>query len=243
MRFPCGYSRGPWHDHVDMAMKASRITQPSLDEVVYRFLREAILLPDGLAGGDRIDEQELAKRLGVSRTPIREAIRRLEVEGLVKRAPRRGVFVVDFSPAVIDDLFSVREVLEGLAARLAATRAMDAEINQLQEIYARYVDAVRTHNTDAILEEDVQFHDLIASASRNERLQVTIRMFRDQLRLLRIRSVAVAGRSEKSRQEMGRILGALVRRAPAEAEEAMRHHIRGAQEDVLKALSAEIRVT
>ena len=130
MRFPCGYSRGPWHDHVDMAMKASRITQPSLDEVVYRFLREAILLPDGLAGGDRIDEQELAKRLGVSRTPIREAIRRLEAEGFVKRAPRRGVFVVDFSPTVIDDLFSVREVLEGLAA----TRAMDAEINQLQEV-------------------------------------------------------------------------------------------------------------
>ena len=76
---------------------------------------------------------------------------------------------------------------------------------------------------------------MIASASRNERLQVTIRMFRDQLQLLRARSVAVAGRSEKSHQEMGRILDAIMNRAPGEAEEAMRLHIRGAQEDVLKA--------
>ena len=220
-----------------MAMKAHRITQPSLDEVVYRFLREAILLPDGLSAGERIDEQGLAGRLGVSRTPIREAIRRLEVEGLVKRAPRRGAFVVDFSSTVIDDLFSVREVLEGLAARLAATRALDAEITLLQETFRRYADAVRAHDIDAILQEDVRFHDLLASASRNERLLATIRMFRDQLQLLRARSVAVAGRSEKSHQEMGRILDAVVRRAPAEAEEAMRLHIRGAQQDVLRALS------
>jgi len=224
-----------------MAMKAHRITQPSLDEVVYRFLREAILLPDGLSAGERIDEQGLAGRLGVSRTPIREAIRRLEAEGLVKRAPRRGAFVVDFSPTVIDDLFSVREVLEGLAARLAATRALEAEITLLQEVFRRYADAVRARDIDAILQEDVRFHDLIAGASRNERLLATIRMFRDQLQLLRARSVAVAGRSEKSHQEMGRILDAVVRRAPAEAEEAMRLHIRGAQQDVLRALSTQMR--
>ena len=224
-----------------MAMKAHRITQPSLDEVVYRFLREAILLPDGLSAGERIDEQGLAGRLGVSRTPIREAIRRLEAEGLVKRAPRRGAFVVDFSPTVIDDLFSVREVLEGLAARLAATRALEAEITLLQEVFRRYADAVRARDIGAILQEDVRFHDLIAGASRNERLLATIRMFRDQLQLLRARSVAVAGRSEKSYQEMGRILDAVVRRAPAEAEEAMRLHIRGAQQDVLRALSTQMR--
>jgi len=224
-----------------MAMKAHRITQPSLDEVVYRFLREAILLPDGLSAGERIDEQGLAGRLGVSRTPIREAIRRLEAEGLVTRAPRRGAFVVDFSPTVIDDLFSVREVLEGLAARLAATRALEAEITLLQEVFRRYADAVRARDIGAILQEDVRFHDLIAGASRNERLLATIRMFRDQLQLLRARSVAVAGRSEKSHQEMGRILDAVVRRAPAEAEEAMRLHIRGAQQDVLRALSTQMR--
>jgi len=220
----------------DALMKMTRITQPSLDEIVYRFLRDAILSPEGLAAGDRIDEQELAERLGVSRTPVREAIRRLEVEGFIRRAPRRGAFVTDPSREAIDELFSIREVLEGLAARLAAEHATDEEIHELREIYGRYARAVRERHVEVILSEDIQFHDLIARTSGNERLQATIRMFRDQLRLLRIRSVAVAGRSEKSRQEMGRILEVIARREPEESERAMRLHIRGAQEDVLSAL-------
>jgi len=171
----------------------TRITQSSLDEVVYRILREIILSPGGLGSGDRIDEKDLSTRLGVSRTPIREAIRRLEVEGLVTRAPRRGAFVADLSPEAIGELYSIREVLEGLAARMAASKASEEDIATLRDTYGRYADAVRDHAVEAILSEDTEFHDLIARASRNERLQATIRMFRDQLRLLRTRSVAVAG--------------------------------------------------
>jgi DNA-binding GntR family transcriptional regulator len=215
------------------AIRSTRIIQANLDEVVYRVLREEILSPGGLDAGDRLDEKDLSERLGVSRTPIREAIRRLEVEGLIKRAPRRGSFVAGLSPDAIDELYSLREVLEGLAARLAAARATDAEIAALRETYARYAAAVQTRSAATILTEDTAFHELIFLATRSERLQAMLRMLRDQLRLLRTRSVAVAGRSEKSLQEMGRVLDAIARRQPDEAEEAMRLHIRGAQVDVL----------
>jgi DNA-binding GntR family transcriptional regulator len=221
-------------------MKTTRITQASLDELAYRLLREAILSPGGLAAGDHVDEKEFSERLGISRTPIREAVRRLEVEGLVKRAPRRGVFVADLSPEAIDELYNLREVLEGLAARLAADRASDAEIQKLRETYDRYAGAVRAHDVHKIFERDVDFHDLIARASRSERLQSTIKMFRNQLGLLRTRSVTIAGRSEKALEEMGRVLDAIVRRAADDAEEAMRRHIREAQRDMLSSLKASL---
>jgi DNA-binding GntR family transcriptional regulator len=214
-------------------MRTTRITQASLDELAYRLLRDAILSPGGLAAGAHIDEKEFSERLGISRTPVREAVRRLEVEGLVKRAPRRGVFVTDLSPEAIDELYSLREVLEGLAARLASARATDAEIQKLRETYDRYAGAVRAHDVAKIFERDVDFHDLIARASRSERLQATIKIFRNQLSLLRTRSVTIAGRSEKALAEMGRVLDAIARRAPDDAEEAMRRHIREAQRDVL----------
>jgi len=217
-------------------MRTTRITQASLDELAYRLLREVILSPGGLSPGDRVGEKEFSERLGISRTPIREAVRRLEVEGLVKRAPRRGVFVTDLSPEAIDELYNLREVLEGLAARLAAAYATEGEIHKLREIYDRYASAVRTHDVNKILDRDVDFHDVIAGASRSGRLQATITMFRNQLGLLRTRSVAIVGRSEKALEEMGRVLDAIARRAPGEAEGAMRQHIREAQLDVLRSL-------
>lgn len=216
-------------------MKTRRVVQASLDEVAYQIIRKAILSPKGVEAGDRLDERELADGLGISRTPIREAIRRLEAEGLVRRAPRRGAFVADLSPDAIDELFSIREVLEGLAARLAAERGTDKEFAALRATYRRYASGVETHSFEVILDQDTEFHDLIARASRNERLQTTIRMFRDQLRLLRTRSVRIAGRSEKSLAEMGQVLDAIIGRSAEEAERAMRLHIGRARQDVLSA--------
>src|SRR5690349_17281314 len=128
-----------------------------LTNQAYIRLRKMILA-GGLHPRDRLVESELASKLSVSRTPIREALQKLHAEGLVAEAPRKGYVVADFPPEFIIDNYAVREVLEGLAARLAATNASDLELMQLEVELDAIASASKSKDLAKLAEHNVTFH-------------------------------------------------------------------------------------
>ncbi|MBK5253093.1 MAG: GntR family transcriptional regulator [Peptostreptococcaceae bacterium] len=140
-----------------------------LRELVYEELKHKILIGN-VNPGTRLMEIELAESMGVSRTPIREAIRKLEKEGLVSIEPRRGAYVSDISIKDMVDILEVREDLEGLAASLAAKRINEDEADELKRITEKYSEAVESESTDDIVKYDEMFHKLVVSCSGNRTL-------------------------------------------------------------------------
>lgn len=142
---------------------------PLRDEV-FNTLRERIL-KGSLKPGERLMEIHLADQLGVSRTPIREAIRMLELEGLVKMVPRKGAQVAKISREDLQDVLEVRKALDTLAVKLACERITENEIVKLKEAENEFERILKTGDTTQIAEADVAFHDVIQLASKNKRLK------------------------------------------------------------------------
>lgn len=145
---------------------------PLRDEV-FNTLRERIL-KGSLKPGERLMEIHLADQLGVSRTPIREAIRMLELEGLVKMVPRKGAQVARISREDLQDVLEVRKALDTLAVKLACDRIDEREIEKLKEAEADFERILESGDTTQIAEADVAFHDVIQAASKNKRLKSMI---------------------------------------------------------------------
>ena len=159
-----------------------------LREVVSETLRQAI--KDGvLKPGERLMEIQLADELGVSRTPIREAIRKLELEGFVVMVPRRGTYVADISLKDIAQVFEIRSALEELAAGLAAERITPDELEYLERILVEINEYIDNDEFDKIVDADVRFHDVLYHASRNQRLVDILNNLREQM--LRFRSISM----------------------------------------------------
>lgn len=140
-----------------------------LREIVYEQLKMQILTGK-IAPGTRMMEVELADEMGVSRTPVREAIRKLEKEGLVTIEPRRGAYASDISVKDMVDTLEVREDLEGLAAALAASRMTEKEMEELRAITDGYSEAIQNSDTEKIIEYDEKFHKYIVACSENKTL-------------------------------------------------------------------------
>ena len=140
-----------------------------LRELVYEELKKKIL-KGIIKPGTRIMEVELAEQLGVSRTPVREAMRKLEKEGLVIIEPRRGAYVSDISLAEMVDVLIVREDLEGLASYLATSRISEEDIEVLEEIIEGYNEGIENEDIDTIILLDEKFHKKIVSCTRNNTL-------------------------------------------------------------------------
>ncbi len=140
-----------------------------LREIVYEELKRQIMIGE-IPPGTRMMEVELADDMGVSRTPIREAIRKLEKEGLVSIEPRRGAYASEISIKDMVDVLEVREFLEGMAAGLASKRITEEEIEALKHSIDAYRDAVESGATEEIIEEDEIFHKLIVDCSGNKTL-------------------------------------------------------------------------
>ncbi|MDD2553301.1 MAG: GntR family transcriptional regulator, partial [Desulfotomaculaceae bacterium] len=137
-----------------------------LRELVFDSLRKAIIIGK-LKPGERLMEIQLAEEMGVSRTPVREAIRKLELEGFVVMVPRKGAYVAGVSVKDIADVFEVRSALEGLAASLASERITEEEMEDLEKVFH-----LITGEEDllTVVKKDNEFHELIYKASRNQRL-------------------------------------------------------------------------
>lgn len=140
-----------------------------LRDVVFKTLRQAILRGE-LKPGERLMEIQLANKLGVSRTPIREAIRKLELEGLVLTIPRKGAEVADITEKSLRDVLEVRRALEALSVQLACDRITDEEIQKLEEAAREFEEILKCDDITEIAEADVNFHDIIYRATDNQRL-------------------------------------------------------------------------
>jgi DNA-binding GntR family transcriptional regulator len=156
---------------------------PSLPDQTYTTLCERIVNGE-LRPGQRIVERELAENLGVSRVPVREALRRLQAEGLVLVVPRQGALVSPFTPADVDDLFDVRESLEELAARRAAGRADPQALDRMRAVLADAHSAQRRGDAPEFARLNAAFHDEIVEASGNALLQAMMKPLVNRLRWL-----------------------------------------------------------
>lgn len=151
-----------------------------LRDVVFNTLRQAILTGE-LKPGERLMEIHLANKLGVSRTPIREAIRKLELEGLVTMIPRRGAEVAQITGKSLQDVLEVRRSLDALCAELACERISDEDIQKLEAACKEFEEATRKGDMRAIASADVSLHDIIVQATGNKRLVQLVNNLAEQM--------------------------------------------------------------
>lgn len=179
-----------------------------LRDIVFQTLRKAILTGE-LEPGARLMETQLGEKLGVSRTPIREAIRKLELEGLVIMVPRKGAQVAQFTEKDIEDVLEVRAALEALAARLACKKMDDRAFLRLQLVIAEYEYAAKENDIEVMIEKDVEFHETIFNATENEKLIQLFNNLREQVHRYRIAYLKNTEDSEAVRVEHIELLEAL----------------------------------
>jgi DNA-binding GntR family transcriptional regulator len=205
------------------------IAVSSIANEAFHKLTQAIISGE-FTPGERLSEAELARRFGISRGPIREALQRLEGK-LVIRIPRVGVSVIDLSKEKLVELFAVREALEGMAARLAAERTTDKEIDELARLLEQHGahDDVASGSAYYQAGQDDDFHFQIVRMARNEQLQnMLLEELFFKLKLYRYRISSKPVRPQKALEEHRQIVKAIASRNGDEAEAAMRRHIRNA---------------
>lgn len=195
-----------------------------LRDVVFNTLRQAILKGE-LAPGERLMEIQLADRLGVSRTPIREAIRKLELEGLVLMIPRKGAEVAKISEKSLRDVLEVRRSLEELAIELACQRMTDEDIKELARTQVEFKEAIESGDVMRIAETDEAYHDVIYHGTCNGRLMSILNNLREQMYRYRLEYIKDEDKRQVLLLEHENILKAIQGRRVNEAKEAMREHI------------------
>lgn len=151
-----------------------------LRDVVFNTLRQAILTGE-MKPGERLMEIHLANKLGVSRTPIREAIRKLELEGLVTMIPRRGAEVAEITEKSLKDVLEVRRTLDALSVELACDRINDEELEALRAACLKFEEATKTKDARVIAKADVSLHDIIVKATGNQRLIQLVNNLSEQM--------------------------------------------------------------
>jgi len=208
------------------AIDAEALRTRSRADFVYESLRDAV--SDGrIAVGERVREEEIARNLGVSRTPVREALQRLHQRGLLVFGNGRGLVVAELSQHQVLQLYAMREILEGSAARFAAQHANATDVSILYRLQKDLAEA----KPDALLLVTLnrRFHQAIYEAAHNQYLMQTLNMLHDSLALLHNATFRVPSRRSESDEEHRRIVAAIEKRDPDAAEEAAREHIRQAQ--------------
>jgi DNA-binding GntR family transcriptional regulator len=209
----------------------------TVGSAAYRLLREAILTGQ-ISMGTRINELELATAWNVSRTPIRDALRRLEAEGLVQAVPGRGVMVPVLSLGDVDELYELREVLEARAARRAASSAGPELQARLNDLIRAFGASLKGADVDRMIAIDGDIHAAVAAASGSARLAQAVEAVRAQVQPIKQRSFHVRGRAAKSLREMAKLVAAIRARDGVRAEAAMREHLASLRADLPAVFSA-----
>lgn len=216
----------------------SSIQVPALDgrtlnERAYLALRDLLLSPDGLELGARLDERELAEAMGISRTPLREAIGKLAKEGLIENCPYQGNFVRTFTAKQANDLYEIRGALESLATKRAVERLSEQDLERLCSILDDAYDAVHSDDMLAFGEADRRLHKAIADLADNEMLSAMLDGLDGQIRLVRRvanRDPDVVARTTAEREQ---IVAALSARDASKAAQMMEQHIDGVRRAVI----------
>lgn len=186
---------------------------------------EGLVFDGTFADGARLDEVQLAERFAVSRTPVREALQRLSVSGLVEQIPRRGVFVRQPGPVDLIEMFEVMAELEAVCARLAASRISDAALDELRAINAECAKAVAGNDADLYYQQNECFHALIYAQAGNGFLAQEAGRLQRRLRPFRRMQLRARGRLKQSMAEHEAVVQALMDADGARAADVMRSHV------------------
>lgn len=213
---------------------AKYLDRPNLRDQVYDFVKEMIIMRE-IKPDEKINEEQLAERLRVSRTPIRETLCRLENEGIVKVIPRRGAFVVRQCKEKVIEILQIREVLEGLVAWLVTQNRDEKTLDKLKRCLERISS---TPEEDGHLQKytnaDVEFHSLLLDASNNHMLQNMMGIVNAHLQIIRLRTVVLPGRAKKTVEEHYRVLEAIEKGNAKAAERLMRKHIESVRNSAIR---------
>jgi len=205
-------------------MDPSQIAQTALYQEVAERLRQRIFSHE-LPPGTRIDEQALTVDYGISRTPLREALKVLAAEGLVTLRPRRGCFVTEVSEQDLDDIFPLMAMLEARCALEATNRAQPADLARLEAIHAQLEHFAGSNEIKRFFEANQEFHYQIQELSGNRRLRQVIQDLRKVLKLTRLCALSIDGRLQQSLAEHAAILAAIKAGDALGAQIAMHDHI------------------
>ena len=209
-----------------------------LRDVVFNTLRKAILKGE-LKPGERLMEIALAERLGVSRTPVREAMRKLELEGLVVMIPRRGAQVANITEKDLNDVLEVRIALENLSIENACARMTEEQLAELKRAGRYFEETIKEGNLVKLAEADVAFHEVIYKASDNRRLNQVLNNLREQIYRYRVEYLKEEETRNVLVKEHEEIYEAIKNRDVKKAQEISFRHIENQREAIIRSIRAE----
>ncbi len=194
----------------------------TLREKILETIRDAIL-KGTLKPGERVSEPELAERFGISRTPIREAFRQLESEGYLKVIPRKGAVVASLSERDVEEFYTIKIILEGFAARMAAEKLTEKDIERLEAINNRLAEIAKQGDVKNFFRVHNEFHEMFIKAAGNERLSEMINQLVMKFKRLRLASLSQPGRMEISVEQHRNMIQAFKKHDGDRADNLVRH--------------------
>ena len=203
-----------------------------LSKKVYRILKKEII-KGSFEPGDKVLEGRIADQMGISRTPVREAIRELAAEGFVTLSPNQGVVVRSVSAESIREVLQIHSVLEGLAARLSCEVINEEDLKELENYVNKMEKFANKRDSSAYSEVDLKFHELIVNTCRNKRLIQMRKNISDQAQRYRISSLSIPRRLKESLKEHQKILEAFKTKDPKKADSTSQKHIQNALKNIL----------
>jgi len=204
---------------------------PTIREQVYEYIRRAIL-SGGITSGKRLSEAKLSKDIGTSRTPVREALHKLEMEKLVQSLPRVGYVVREITETEIKEICEIRLALETLAAKWASTRISAKELARLGKIILLTENHIKRNGTSAVVKLDTEFHDILCKASKSERIEELSQSLRDQMLKFRMKGLCFTEIARRSNEGHRRILQAVKSKKINRIESAVRFHLGRTEKDM-----------
>lgn len=215
-------------------MNKKLVNRSSLVDNICEYLSNAISSFQ-LRPGEAIDESALIQELGVSRSPVREAIRLLEGEGLVERVPHKGVFVCKATSQEIQESFPIRAIIEGMAAAQAVRNMRDSDLASIESTFQKMEQAIRENNSKQYAKLNFEFHRKFIKFAKNTTIEQVLKTLGRRSAWILFTLFSTSQSMELSHQEHVRILAALKKRDPQLAAETVRIHIERGQERVLAA--------
>lgn len=206
-----------------------------LGHYVFENLKQAIVRGD-FSPGNRLVESRLAEAMGISRTPVREAIHKLEREGLIKKLPQGGFYVLNLTREEIEETFGIRSVLESYAARLAAIKHQKEELEPLEEKIGEFQYFLNRGEMEALLKINTEFHSLLYAMSQSPKLIKMINDLQDQIYRFRRIILKIDTMAKTSNDDHRQMLSAMKTRDADRVETLVRQHILRGQKIVLKQL-------
>lgn len=209
-----------------------RIRKSTLVDAIYNQIRDLIIMRK-LKPGEKLNEQYLARKLGTSRTPIREALLRLQEDGLVTNEPFRGTYVTVFTPRDIQEIYDFRKALEGMAARLALPSITDSQYDSIRQLVESSIRMLELGEIEEYIRTDAHFHDTLVQMSGNRRLIEAMSRIGAQIQVIRALVATKPGRVYQAASEHRAILKALERRDVSETVRLLEEHIDNVKNDVV----------